>query len=159
MSSSSLHYRQNIVASIRIAGHQIGDVTSHGGNRAAGSHITACFGTQVMITMLDLAGALQFANAFIAPDHQWVYEYLPAEVHGASANGAISTGPGLTVRANGVDKIDARYDSISRTAHIRAGALTWIVQDRAAADSMISSWRYVARIAPAVLGIRPAPGR
>ena len=157
--SNNLHYRQNIVASIRIAGHQIADVTSHGGNRAAGSHITACFGTQVMITMLDLDGALKFAHAWTAPDHQWVFSNLPAEVHDASTARATSTGPSLTVRANGVDKINARYDSISRTAHIRAGALTWIVQDRAAADSMISSWRYVARIAPAILGIRPAPGR
>lgn len=157
--SSSLHYRQTIVASIRVAGHQIGEVASHGGNLAAGSHITACFGTQVMITMLDMAGALQFANAWIAPDHQWVYQYLPAEIPEASANDSVSTGPGLTVRAHGVDKIDARYDSISRTAHIRAGALTWIVRDRAAADSMIDTWRYVARTAPAVLGIRRAPGR
>lgn len=53
---SSLHYRQNIVASIRIAGHRIVDVVSHGGNRADGSHLTACFGSQVMITMLDLTG-------------------------------------------------------------------------------------------------------
>lgn len=156
---TSLHYRQNIVASIRIAGHQIGDVVSHGGNLAAGSHITATFGTQVMITMLDLDGALQFANAWTAPEHQWVYDLLPAELPGAATRDAVSTGPGLTVRANGVDKIDARYDSISRTAHIRAGALTWIVQDRAAADSMIDTWRYVAHIAPAVLGIRKEPGR
>ena len=148
---SSLHYRQNIVASIRIAGHQIGDVVSHGGNRADGSHLTACFGSQVMITMLDLDGALQFANAWLAPEHQWVYEYLPAELPAVTAKEAISTGPSLTVRANGVDKIDARYDSISRTAHIRAGALSWIVQDRVAADSMIAAWQYVARIAPAVL--------
>ena len=159
MSHSSLHYRQNIVASIRIAGHQIGDVTSHGGNRAAGSHITASFGTQVMITMLDLTGALQFAAAWTAPEHQWVYDHLPAELPGTATTEAASTGPGLTVRANGVDKIDARYDSVSRTAHIRAGALTWIVQERAAADSMIATWRYVARIAPAVLGIRQPPGR
>ena len=105
---SSLHYRQNIVASIRIAGHQIGDVTSHGGNRADGSHLTASFGRQVMVTMLDLDGALQFANAWIAPEHQWVYDHLPAELPGATAKGAASTGPGLTVRAAGVDKIDAR---------------------------------------------------
>ena len=148
---SSLHYRQNIVASIRIAGHQIGDVVSHGGNRAAGSHITACFGSQVMITMLDLDGALQFAGAWLSPEHRWVYDYLPAEIADASTKDAVSTGPSLTVRANGVDKIDARYESTSRTAHIRAGAITWIVQDRAAADSMINTWRYVARIAPAVL--------
>ena len=149
--SSSLHYRQNIVASIRIAGHQIGDVVSHGGNRAAGSHITACFGSQVMITMLDLDGALQFAAAWLSPDHRWVYDNLPAEI-AASTTDAASTGPSLTVRANGVDKINARYESTSRTAHIRAGAITWIVQDRAAADSMITTWRYIARIAPAVLG-------
>ena len=156
---SSLHYRQNTVASIRIAGHQIGDVTSHGGNRADGSHITASFGTQVMITMLDLDGALQFAGAWIAPEHQWVYDDLPTELPGATAKDAIGTGPGLTVRAAGVDKIDARYDSTSRTAHIRAGAVTWIARDRAAADSMIATWRYVARIAPAVLSTRRAPGR
>ena len=58
MSSSSLHYRQNIVASIRIAGHQIGDVVSHGGNHEVGSHITASFGSQLMITMFDRNGAL-----------------------------------------------------------------------------------------------------
>ncbi len=114
---SSLHYRQNIVASIRIAGHQIGDVVSHGGNRAAGSHITACFGSQVMVTMLDLAGVMQFANAWIAAEHQWVYRYLPAELPGAISKEAVSTGPSLTVRANGVDKIDARYDSTARSAH------------------------------------------
>lgn len=50
-------------------------------------------------------------------------------------------------------------DSISRTAHIRAGALTWVVQDRAAADSMIDTWRYVAHIAPAILGIRNEPNK
>lgn len=136
---SSLHYRQNIVASIRIAGHQIGDVVSHGGNRAAGSHVTACFGAQVMIIMLDLDGALQFANAWLAPEHQWVYEYLPAELPNATAQDVVSTGPSLTVHANGVDKIDARYDSVSRAAHIRAGAVTWIVQDQVAADSMIAA--------------------
>ena len=150
---SSLHYRQNIVASIRIAGHQIGDVVSHGGNHQVGSHITACFGTQLMITMLDLNGALQFARAWTAAEHQWVYDQLPTELPGAGTKDAASTGPGLTVRANGVDKINARYDSTSRTAHIRAGALTWIVQDRAAGDSMIAAWRYVARLAPR----RPRP--
>ena len=83
---SSLHYRQNIVASIRIAGHQIGDVVSHGGNRADGSHLTACFGSQVMITMLDLDGALQFADAWLAPEHLWVYEYLFVEAPGKLAD-------------------------------------------------------------------------
>jgi hypothetical protein len=148
---STLHYRQNIVAAIRIAGHQIGDVVSHGGNRAAGSHITACFGAQVMITLLDLDGALQFANAWLAPEHQWVFGHLPAELPSATAQDVISTGPSLTVLANGVDKISARYDPVSRAAHIRAGALTWIVQDQVAATSMIAAWRYVARIAPMVL--------
>ena len=157
MSSSSLHYRQNIIASIRIAGHQISDIVSHGGNHQIGNHITACFGTQVMVTMFDLPAALQFADAWTAVEHQWVYEYLPADLPGATSQHAASTGPGLTVRANGADKINARYDSTSRTAQIRAGALTWIVQDRAAADSMLAAWRYIAQLAPVVLGPEQAP--
>lgn len=99
---------------------------------------------------------MQFAGAWLSSDHRWVYDHVPAEIADAATKDAVGTRPSLTVRANGGDKIDARYESTSRTAHIRAGAVIWIVQDRSAADSMITTWRYIARIAPAVLVGGPA---
>ncbi len=107
---------------------------------------------QPLDLMQILSAQQDTIDRLVALEHQWVYHYLPAELPDATAKDAVSTGPSLPVRANGVDKIDARYDSTARSAHIRAGAVTWIVQDRVAADSMVNTWRYVARIAPAILG-------
>ena len=54
-------------------------------------------------------------------------------------------------RASGHDIGIARYDSPSGTAVVRVGSLTWTIQDRAAADSMIEAWQYLADLAPVVL--------
>jgi hypothetical protein len=150
-------YRQHILAGVIIAGHQCIDIDTHGGGRGAeGSHITATFGQQLMITLYDQDAATDYTRAWLADEHQWVFDGLPTEIPIEHGQGSI--GPALTVRAHGQDRTRARYESASRTAIIRVGSLTWTVQDRAAADSMIEAWRYIIELAPVILG-RQAPAR
>ena len=149
--STTNGYRQHIIAAIRIAGPQSAEITTHGGGPgAAGSHITAAFGQQFMITMYDLAAAQVYIQAWTADEDQRIFSSLPASV--ASTTGQANIGPALSVRAYGHDRRIARFDSTARTAVVRVGSLTWTVQDRAAADSMLEAWRYLADVAPVVLG-------
>ena len=150
-------YRQHILAGVIIAGPQRVGIDTHGGGPgAAGSHITATFGQQLMITLYDRVAATVYIQAWLTQDHQWIFEGLPAEIPTVHGQGSI--GPALSVRAHGSDERGARYDSASRTAIIRVGSLTWTVQDRAAADSMRDAWRHIAKLAPIILG-RQAPTR
>ena len=143
-------YRQHIIAAIRIAGRQPAEITTHGGGPGAeGSHITAAFGQQLMITMYDLAAAKAYIETWTADKYQWIFTHLPAAVPTTTAQ--VNVGPALSVRANGHDTGTARYDSPSGTAIVRIGSLTWTIQDRAAADSMIEAWQYLADLAPVVL--------
>ena len=148
-------YRQHILAGVIIAGHQPVGIDTHGGGTGAeGSHLTATFGQQLMITLYDLAAATVYSQAWLAPENQWVFKGLPAEVPTIHGQGSI--GPALSVRAHGEDERKARYDPASRTAIIRVGSLTWTVRDQAAADSMRDAWRHIAELGPIILG-RQAP--
>ena len=147
-------YRQHILAGVIIAGSQPVWINSHGGAGAEGSHITATFGQQLLITLYDLAAADVYTQAWLAEDHQWIFDRLPAQIPTVQGRG--SFGPALTVRAHGDDRRQARYDSISRNAIVRVGSLTWTVQDRAAADSMREGWQHVAELAPLIL-VRELP--
>ena len=148
-------YRQHILAAIIITGHQPVAIDTHGGGPGAtGSHLTATFGQQLMITMYDMAAATAYIQAWLASEDQWVFDNLPVEVPTAHGRGSI--GPALSIRAHGEDRHRARYDSASRTAIIRVGSLTWTVQDQLAADSMRDAWRHIATLGPIILG-RQAP--
>ena len=150
-------YRQHILAGVIIAGQQPVQVDTHGGGTgAAGSHLTATFGQQLMITLYDTVAATVYIQAWLDDDHQWIFNGLPAEVSVAHGQGSI--GPAVSVRAHGSDERKARYDSASHTAIVRVGSLTWTVLDRAAADSMRDTWRHIADLAPIILG-RQAPTR
>ena len=150
-------YRQHILAGVIIAGHQPVQIDTHGGGTGAvGSHLTATFGQQLMITLYDTVAATVYTQAWLADDHQWIFAGLPPEIPTVQGRGSI--GPAVSVRAHGDDERSARYDSASRTAIVRVGSLTWTVQDRAAADSMRETWRHIADLAPVVLG-RQAPVR
>ena len=150
-------YRQHILAGVIIAGHQPIHIDTHGGGPGAeGSHVTAAFGQRLMITLYDMVAATVYIQAWLAADHQWVFDGLPPEISVVHGQGSI--GPALSVRAHGEDRGRARYDSASRTAIVRVGSLTWTVQDRAAADSMREAWRHIAELAPIILG-RQAPAR
>ena len=150
-------YRQHILAGVVIAGHQRSGIDTHGGGTGAeGSHITATFGQQLMITLYDKAAATVYTQAWLAAGHQWIFDGLPAEVPTIYGQGSI--GPVLSIRAHGEDHTSARYDSTSRAAIIRIGSLTWTIQDKAAADSMRETWRYIAELTPVILG-RQAPVR
>jgi len=146
-------YRQHILAGVIIAGPQTVGIDTHGGGPdAKGSHITITFGEQLMITLYDMAAASVYIKAWLANEDQWVFDGLPIEIH--TAEGSI--GPGLSVRAHGEDRRRTRYDSVSRTAIVRVGSLTWTVRDRLAADSMRDAWRHIAELGPVILG-RQAP--
>ena len=150
-------YRQHILAGVIIAGHQPVHIDTHGGGPGAeGSHITATFGSQLMITLYDMSAATVYIQAWLAEDNQWIFEGLPPEIPVVHGQGSI--GPALSVRAHGEDRRFARYDSASRTAIVRVGSLTWSVRDKAAADSMRDAWRHIAELAPIILG-RQAPIR
>ena len=150
-------YRQHILAGVIIAGRQSVGIDTHGGGLGAeGSHLTATFGEQLMITLYDMAAATVYIQAWLAEDQQWIFDGLPAEIPTVHGRGSI--GPALSVRAHGEDRRFARYDSTSRTAIVRVGSLTWTVQDRAAADSMRETWRHIADLGPIILG-RQAPTR
>ncbi|MGS0685093.1 hypothetical protein ACVBEQ_08070 [Nakamurella sp. GG22] len=150
-------YRQHILAGVIIAGKQPIAIDSHGGGTGAeGSHLTATFGQQLMITLYDMAAATVYSQAWLADEHQWIFNGLPAEIPTIHGHG--SMGPALSVRAHGDDDRKARYDSVSRTAIVRVGSMTWTVQDRAAADSMREAWQYIAELAPLILD-RQAPAR
>ena len=150
-------YRQHILAGVIIAGKQRVGIDTHGGGTGAeGSHITATFGQQLMITLYDTVAATVYTQAWLAQDHQWVFDGLPPEISVVHGKGSI--GPAISVRAHGDDARYTRYDSASRTAIIRVGSLTWTVQDRAAADSMREAWRHIAQLTPIILG-RQAPVR
>ena len=150
-------YRQHILAGVIIAGQQPVSIDTHGGGTGAeGSHLTATFGQQLMITLYDLAAATSYIQAWLAEDDQWIFDGLPAEIPVMQGQGSI--GPALSVRAHSEDRGRARYDSASRTAIIRVGSLTWTVRDQAAADSMRDAWRHIAELGPIILG-RQAPTR
>ncbi len=153
MTNTTAEYRQHIIAAIRITGPQPVDITTHGGGPGAeGSYISAAFGRQLMITMYDLAAAKVYIRAWTAEGHQWIFKVLPATVAAAADTDEANIGPALSVRAYGHDRRDARYDQATRSALVRVGSLTWSVRDQAAADSMREAWRYLAEIAPLVLG-------
>ena len=140
-------YRQHILAGVIIAGHQPAGIDTHGGGTGAdGSQITATFGTQLMITLYDLAAATTYIRAWLAEENQWIFDGLPAEVPVVDGQGSI--GPAVSVRAHSEDRDRARYDSASRTAVVRVGSLTWSVRDKAAADSMRDAWRQHRRTRP-----------
>ena len=150
-------YRQHILAGVIIAGHQPVQIDTHGGGTGAvGSHLTATFGRQLMITLYDTVAATVYTQAWLDDADQWIYNTLPPEIPVVHGQGSI--GPAVSVRAHGDDRRYARYDSASRTAIVRVGSLTWTVQDRAAADSMREAWRHIADLVPIVLG-RQAPVR
>ena len=95
-------YRQHILAGVIIAGHQPVGIDTHGGGTGAdGSHLTATFGQQLMITLYDMAAATVYIQAWLADDHQWIFDGLPAEVPTVHGQGSI--GPALSVRAHGED--------------------------------------------------------
>ena len=103
--------------------------------------VEIAFGQQLMITLYDMAAATVYSQAWLAPENQWVFKGLPAEIPTIHGQGSI--GPALSVRAHGEDERKARYDSASRTAIIRVGSLTWTGQqlmitlyDLAAATSL-----------------------
>ena len=150
-------YRQHILAGVIIAGQQPVRIDTHGGGTGAeGSHITATFGQQLMITLYDLAAATVYIQAWLAEENQWIFDGLPAEIpviHGTGQHRAGAERPG-TRRG----RAQARYDSASRTAIVRVGSLTWTVRDQAAADSMRDAWRHIAELGPIILG-RQAPTR
>ena len=83
-------YRQHILAGVIISGQQPVRIDTHGGGTGAeGSHITATFGQQLMITLYDLAAATVYSQAWLAPENQWVFKSLPAEIptiHGRAAS-------------------------------------------------------------------------
>ena len=57
-------YRQHILAGVIIAGQQPVRIDTHGGGTGAeGSHLTATFGQQLMITLYDLAAATVYSQA------------------------------------------------------------------------------------------------
>lgn len=151
-------FQHHITAAVIIAGTQKGQVDTHGGNQEGG-HITATFGSQLMVTMLDREGALAFAQAWTDPENRWVFKALPESVQqeagGNDLAGAV--GPGITVRASGSDEGKVWTDTRTRFGVVRVGNLTWYVRDQAAAESMILTWAYIARLAPTVL--RPAKPR
>lgn len=118
MPSNEPHCRHDIIASILIAGPQPSDVDSHGGGRSKGSHITATFGGQLMVTMLDLDGAMAFAAIWTDPENRWVFRALPAEV---SDPGDGIRGPSLSVRAYGADTGKVWLDSVHRSGIVRIG--------------------------------------
>ena len=73
-------YRQHILAGVIIAGQQPVRIDTHGGGTGAeGSHITATFGQQLMITLYDLAAATSYIQAWLAEDDQWIFDGLPAQ--------------------------------------------------------------------------------
>ena len=114
-------------------------------NSAEGSYITTAFGQQLMITRYDLAAAKAYIDVWTADKYQWILGRLRAAV--PTTTGQVNVGPALSIRANGHDRGTARYDSPSRTTIVRVGSLTWTIQDRAAADSMVEAWQYLAEVA------------
>ena len=121
-------YRQHILAGVVIAGQQPVRIDTHGGGPGAeGSHITATFGQQLMITLYDMDAATVYIKAWLAQDHQWIFDGLPLGIE--AGDGPSVVGPALSVRAHGEDRRFARYDSVSRTAIVRVGSLTWTVRD------------------------------
>ena len=151
-------YRQHILAGIIIAGHQKVGIDTHGGGAGAeGSHITATFGQQLMITLYDMDAAAVYIKAWLAQDHQWIFDGLPLGIE--AQDGQPTVGPALSVRAHGEDRRFARYDSVSRTAIVRVGSLTWTVRDKAAAGSMLDAWRHIADLGPIILGRQAPPLR
>jgi hypothetical protein len=100
-------YRQHILAGIIIAGHQHVGIDTHGGGPgAAGSHLTATFGEQLMITLYDMAAATTYIQAWLADEDQWIFAGLPVEVPTIHGQGSI--GPALSVRAHDDDDSNAR---------------------------------------------------
>ena len=94
-----------------IAGQQPVGIDTHGGGPGAeGSQITATFGQQLMITLYDLAAVTVYSQAWLAPENQWVFEGLPAEVPTIHGQGSI--GPALSVRAHGEDVREFRARSL-----------------------------------------------
>ena len=151
-------YRQHILAGVVIAGHQPVGIDTHGGGTGAErSHITATFGSQLMITLYDTVAATVYAQAWLAQGNQWVFDKLPPEISVAHGQGSI--GPALSVRAHGNDERKARYDSAPRTAIIRVGSLTWTVRDKTATGSMLDAWRHIADLGPIILGRQAPPLR
>lgn len=105
-------------------------------------------------SMLDREGAVAFAEAWTDPENRWVFKALPDNVQpaaGADDDAASAVGPGIIVRASGADKGKVWMDVKTRCAVVRVGNLTWYVRDQAAAESMVLTWAYIARLAPAVL--------
>ena len=145
-------YRQHILAAIQIAGDVKVEVTTHGGGRAAdGAHITATFGEQLMITMYDQLAAMTYAYAWRKPEDQWVFDKLPPLARRGVDARPVVMGPALTIRAHGHDDTNVGFDAVAGSARVRIGSLTWSVLDRAAADAVRDTWRYVAQLAPIVL--------
>jgi hypothetical protein len=100
-------YRQHILAGIIIAGHQHVGIDTHGGGTGAvGSHLTATFGEQLMITLYDMAAATTYIQAWLADEDQWIFAGLPVEVPTIHGQGSI--GPALSVRAHDDDDSNAR---------------------------------------------------
>jgi hypothetical protein len=149
-------YRQHILAGVIIAGPQRVGIDTHGGGPgAAGSHITASFGQQLMITLYDMVAATVYIQAWLARTTSGSSKASRPRPRSSTDTAASAR---LSVRAHGEDRRFARYDSASRTAIIRVGSLTWTVEDQAGADSMRAAWRHIADLAPIILG-RQAPTR
>lgn len=53
-------------------------------------------------------------GAWLADEHQWIFDSLPGEI--SVVNGQGSIGPALSIRAHRQNRRFARYDSVSRTA-------------------------------------------
>ena len=87
-------YRQHILAGIIIAGHQPVQIDTHGGGPgAAGSHLTATFGNQLMITLYDTVAANLYTQAWLDDADQWIYNCLPAEIPVVHGQGRAASGP------------------------------------------------------------------
>ena len=72
-------YRQHILAGIIIAGRQHVGIDTHGGGTGAvGSHLTATFGQQLMITLYDMAAATAYIQAWLADENQWIFKASPS---------------------------------------------------------------------------------
>ena len=87
-------YRQHILAGVIIAGHQPVQIDTHGGGTGAvGSHLTATFGKQLMITLYDTVAATVYTQAWLDDADQWIYNCLPAEIPVVHGQGRAASGP------------------------------------------------------------------
>jgi len=145
---------QAISVTIRIAGPHEVTVDTHGKRTERGAHIAVAT-AGVAVYMYTATAAETYSDGWIDLAASPILNLLPGSVEpGKADRQAGADSPAVVITAHGHDQARHSFVPANRdrraAAAIRIGRAVWLVEDRAAAETLICAWRQVHNLIPVI---------